>query len=80
MESFAERDIFLSGKEGKNFNRRNTLSISRIALKVSADASLRVTACQNLKPDAASRTRSEASALKMAVIQKSRILAFIYEL
>jgi uncharacterized protein YutE (UPF0331/DUF86 family) len=29
-ESFEKCDIFLSGKEGKNFNRRNTLGISRI--------------------------------------------------
>jgi hypothetical protein len=39
---------FFKFKKGANFNRRNTLSILRIALKVSADASLRVTACQNL--------------------------------
>ncbi len=26
------RDIFLSGKEGKNFNRRNTLCILRIKI------------------------------------------------
>ena len=38
----------LEFKEGENFNHRNILNISRIALKVSADASLRVTACQNL--------------------------------
>jgi hypothetical protein len=30
-------------KEGENINHSNTCSISRIALKVSADASLRVT-------------------------------------
>ncbi len=35
-------------KEGENFNHRNTLSILRIALKVSAYASLRVTSCKML--------------------------------
>jgi len=39
-------------KKGENFNRRNTLSISRIALKVSADASLRVTKVPKFEPDA----------------------------
>jgi glycyl-radical enzyme activating protein len=29
LETFAQRDIFLSGKEGENFNHRNTLGISR---------------------------------------------------
>jgi len=38
-------------KEGENFNRRNTCSISRIALKVSADASLRVTKVPKFEPD-----------------------------
>ena len=37
-------------KKGENFNRRNTLSISRIALKVSADASLRVTKVSKFEP------------------------------
>ncbi len=32
-ETFEKRDIFLSGKEGKNFNRRNTLCISRITIR-----------------------------------------------
>ena len=31
-ETFAKRDIFSSGKEGENLNRRNTLSISRIKI------------------------------------------------
>jgi hypothetical protein len=31
-DTFAKRDIFSSGKEGENFNRRNTLSISRIKI------------------------------------------------
>jgi len=35
-------------KEDENFNHRNTLSILRIALKVSAYASLRVTSCKML--------------------------------
>jgi len=39
-------------KEGENFNRRNILNISRIALKVSADASLRVTKVPKFEPDA----------------------------
>jgi hypothetical protein len=30
IETFAQRDIFLSGKEGENLNRRNTLGILRI--------------------------------------------------
>ncbi len=33
IETFEKRDIFLSGKEGKNFNRRNTLCISRIKIR-----------------------------------------------
>ena len=36
----------------RRINRKNTLSISRIALKVSADASLRVTKVPKFKPDA----------------------------
>jgi len=44
--------IFFKFKEGENFNHRNTLSISRIALKVSADASLRVTKVPKFEPDA----------------------------
>jgi len=32
-ETFEKGDIFLSGKEGKNFNRRNTLCISRIKIR-----------------------------------------------
>jgi hypothetical protein len=39
-------------KEGEDFNHRNTRSISRIALKVSADASLRVTKVPKSEPDA----------------------------
>jgi len=39
-------------KEGENFNHRNILNISRIALKVSADASLRVTKVPKFEPDA----------------------------
>jgi len=31
-ETFEKCDIFLSGKEGKNFNRRNTLGILRIKI------------------------------------------------
>ena len=30
QETFTQRDIISSGKEGENFNRRNTLSISMI--------------------------------------------------
>ena len=30
QETFEKRDIFLSGKKGESFNRRNTLSILRI--------------------------------------------------
>jgi len=47
-ETFEERPILAKYKEGDNFNHANTLSISRIALSVSAYASLRVTACRNL--------------------------------
>ena len=36
----------------RRISRRNTWSISRIALKVSADASLRVTKVPKFKPDA----------------------------
>ncbi len=32
LETFEKRDIFLSGKESKNFNRRNTLCILRIKI------------------------------------------------
>ena len=32
IETFAERDIFSSGKEGKNVNHRNILNISRIKI------------------------------------------------
>jgi len=39
-------------KEDENFNHRNTCSISRIALKVSADASLRVTKVPKFESDA----------------------------
>jgi len=38
-------------KESENFNHRNILNISRIALKVSADASLRVTKVPKFEPD-----------------------------
>ena len=38
-------------KEGENFNHRNIYNISRIALKLSADASLRVTKVPKFKPD-----------------------------
>ena len=48
LETFEERPILAKYKEGDNFNHRNTLSISRIALSVSAYASLRVTSCRNL--------------------------------
>jgi len=44
--AFEERPILLKFKEDENFNHRNTLSISRIALKLSAFASLRVTSCE----------------------------------
>jgi mannose-1-phosphate guanylyltransferase len=62
-ESFAQRDIFSSGKKGKNFNQRSASGGSRIALTLHS--------VQNLQPAAASRARSEASALKMAVVQSS---------
>ncbi len=39
-------------KKGENFNHRNIWNISRIALKVSADASLRVTKVPKYEPDA----------------------------
>jgi hypothetical protein len=38
-------------KEGENFNHRNISNISRIALKVSADASLRVTKVPKFESD-----------------------------
>jgi hypothetical protein len=46
-ETLAQRDILLSGKEGKNFNRRSASGGSRIALTLHS--------VQNLKPDTASR-------------------------
>ncbi|MBU1055103.1 MAG: hypothetical protein KKC46_14935 [Proteobacteria bacterium] len=45
IEPLSKRFSLVKLKTGDNFNRRNTLSISRIALKVSAYASLRVTSC-----------------------------------
>ena len=47
------------------------MSISRIALKVSADASLRVTACQNLKPDATSRGNGSFANVFSAISRSS---------
>jgi len=44
--------VQVQGRRGENFNHRNTCSISRIALKVSADASLRVTKVPKFEPDA----------------------------
>jgi len=51
-ETLEKCSISFEFKEGENFNRRNTLSILRIALKVSADASLRVTKVPKFLPDA----------------------------
>ncbi|MBW2646679.1 MAG: hypothetical protein JRE23_10955 [Deltaproteobacteria bacterium] len=47
-----ERSEIPSPGKGENFNRRNTLGILRIALTLHF--------VHSLKPDAASRTRSEA--------------------
>jgi len=52
LETFEKCSILFKVKEGENFNHRNTWSISRIALKVSADASLRVTKVPKFGPDA----------------------------
>jgi len=51
-EPVSKRFSLFKVKEGENFNHRNTWSISRIALKVSADASLRVTKVPKFEPDA----------------------------
>ena len=44
----------------RRINRKNTLSISRIALKVSADASLRVTKVPKFRPVEAKRRSSSS--------------------
>jgi len=52
MFNFVVSAYLFEIKEGENFNHRNTWSISRIALKVSADASLRVTKVPKFESDA----------------------------
>ena len=51
-EPVSKRFSLFKVKEGENFSHRNTWSISRIALKVSADASLRVTKVPKFEHDA----------------------------
>ena len=50
-ETFEKCSILFKFKESENFNRSNVLNISRIAVKVSADASLRITKVPKFEPD-----------------------------
>ncbi len=62
-ETFEKRDIFLSGKEGKNFNQRNTLCISRIKIRSLTPHHEKMTVLQRSHKVTGEGSRRNASAL-----------------
>jgi len=63
METFEERPILSKYKEGDNFNRRNTLSISRIARKLHF--------VPKFEPDADTLVKLQRYRAKGGVMQRS---------